>query len=270
MERQLEDPNANVDLARAVLAQSTALTALVGQLAQGGDAVGDLSSSLTSGLSTKGAAGRARLQQELALHKGVFFKSVIQAMSRSMHPSYSADAEPSLLMERGVSATEMERFGGYGRTRDIGQIAWQVALIMDHLQQGNMPAARDATALLSVCLEQTALDSGRMDVALLLALTEDPPASVFANRTLAAGSRARAFAPTADQRWITTALSYLRELDLIMIRRTEFVGTSTTACSQASDAGESENGPFAKPKAKKKSKASWKKQNQGADQEDQA
>lgn len=256
LERQLEDPNANMDLARAVLAQSNALTALVGQLAQGGDSMADLSTSWTSGPSTKGAVGRARLQQELSQHKGVFFKSVIQVMARRMHPSSSVDLEPLQLMERGVfPSAYMERFGGYGRVRDIGQIAWQVALIMDHLQQENLKAAQDATALLSVCLEQTALDSGKMDVGLLLALTEDPPSSVFTNRTLAASSRARAFAPAADQRWITTALNYLRELDLIMSRRYEFAGGDR--------APKKEGGPdqdrAPKPRPKKKPKGGWKK-----------
>lgn len=256
LERQLEDPNANMDLARAVLAQSNALTALVGQLAQGGDSMADLSTSWTSGLSTKGAVGRARLQQELSQHKGVFFNSVIQAMARRMHPSSPVDLEPLQLMERGVfPSAYMERFGGYGRVRDIGQIAWQVALIMDHLQQENLKAAQDATALLSVCLEQTALDSGKMDVGLLLALTEDPPSSVFTNRTLAASSRARAFAPTADQRWITTALSYLRELDLIMSRRNEFAGGDRAPKKE----GGLDPDRTPKPRPKKKPKGGWKK-----------
>ena len=59
---------------------------------------------------------------------------------------------------------------------------WQVAMIMDYLQCENWEAARDATALLAVCLEQTALDSS-MDMGLLLSLTEDPPSGLFTNRS---------------------------------------------------------------------------------------
>ena len=38
--------------------------------------------------------------------------------------------------------------------------------------------------------------------ATLLRLQEDPPSSIFVNRQLSATSRARAFAPLADKKWI--------------------------------------------------------------------
>ena len=224
METRDMEASSSTDLARAVLAQSNALTALVGQIAQGGDHMTDLSST-SLGFSTKGAAGRARLQQELALQRGTFFVSVLQSMSRRMQPSIPADQTPSELMQRGVCSTRyMERYGGFGRCRDIGSIMWQVCLVMDHLQNDNMPAAKDSLSLLLVCLEQTALDGGKMDIGLLLSLAEDPPASLYTNRSLSSTSRSRAFAPTADQRWITTALSYIRELDLISSKRQEVTG----------------------------------------------
>ena len=224
LETRDADASSSSDLARAVLAQSNALTALVGQIAQGGDHLSDLSSGSLE-FSTKGAAGRARLQQELAMQRGTFFVSVLQSMSRRMQPSTSADQTPAELMQRGVCSTRyMERYGGFGRCRDIGSIMWQICLVMDHLQNDNMPAAKDALSLLLVCLEQTALDGGKMDIGLLLSLAEDPPASLYTNRTLASTSRSRAFAPTAEQRWITTALSYIRELDLISLKRQEVTG----------------------------------------------
>ncbi len=224
LETRDAEASSSSDLARAVLAQSNALTALVGQIAQGGDHLSDLSSG-SLGFSTKGAAGRARLQQELAMQRGTFFASALQSMSRRMQPSTSADQTPAELMQRGVCSTRyMERYGGFGRCRDIGSIMWQICLVMDHLQNDNMPAAKDALSLLLVCLEQTALDGGKMDIGLLLSLAEDPPASLYTNRTLASTSRSRAFAPTAEQRWITTALSYIRELDLISLKRQEVTG----------------------------------------------
>ena len=76
----------------------------------------------------------------------------------------------SSLRDRGVTATQyVERFGGYGRTRDIGFITWQVALCLNHMQEENFLAARDALALRFVCQEQTAMDNGKMEVGLLLA-----------------------------------------------------------------------------------------------------
>ena len=115
-EREETAISGSTDLARAVLAQSTALTALVGQIAGlGGDGLGDLTST-SSTLTSRGAAGRARLQQELASQKGLFFTSVFQQMSRRMNPAMSSSATPMELMSRGVTATRyVERYGGFGR-----------------------------------------------------------------------------------------------------------------------------------------------------------
>lgn len=151
----------NPDLALAILAQSQALSTLVNQMASG-DLTLDNSSGL--GMSIKGAQGRAKLQQELALHRGTFFKSVFCSMARRMQPAQAADLNPADLGKRGVVATQyVERFGGFGRSRDLGHIMWQVAMILDHLQNENIGAAKDGVALLAVCLEQAALDGGRLE-----------------------------------------------------------------------------------------------------------
>lgn len=135
------------DLAKAVLAQSQALTALVTQIAcNSGDPLQDMASSLAS-ISSRGPMGRAKLQGELAPQKGVFFQNVLQNMSRRMFPSQQAEVEMSVLQQRGVTPTQyLERFGGFGRT---------------FLQEDNLPAAKDALSLLLVCLEQAAMDEAR-------------------------------------------------------------------------------------------------------------
>ena len=159
--------------------------------------------------------------------------------------------------QRGVTATQyVERYGGYGRCRDMGNIMWQVALALDHLQNDNVGAAKDAIALLAVCLEQTSLDAGRMDVGLLLSLTEDPPSGVFTNRTLPSHSRGRAFAPLADQRWVANALSYIKELDTIATKRSDVTGKP----SNKEGKPDSQADP---KKAPKKTARPWKKKNQG-------
>lgn len=220
-ERDL-NPEAS-ELAKAMLVQSQALSALVQQLSSP-DPIHDLTGS-TGSLSTKGAQGRARLQQELAAHRGSFFQSVLQSMARRMQPARSADQSPLELAQRGVTPTGyVERFGGYGRNKDIGCLQWQVAMILDHLQCDNVPAAKDGAALLAVCLEQAALDSGRYDIGLLLALADDPPAGVFQNRAVTTYARGRAFAPLADQKWITTALAFIKEMDVISTRRQDAIG----------------------------------------------
>ena len=64
-----------------------------------------------------------------------------------------------------------------------------------------MEGCLDVLALLCVCLEQSALDNGSMDVGYLLTLQEEPPAAIMTNRSLmSVGGRSRAFVPLADQR----------------------------------------------------------------------
>eukprot|EP00438_Fugacium_kawagutii_P009397 Skav231303 [mRNA] locus=scaffold161:316430:318046:- [translate_table: standard] len=209
------------ELTRAMLIQSQALNALVGQIAgSSSDPIHDLA--LSSAVSTRGAAGRARLQAELASQRALFYKSVMQSMARRMQPSLPADRPIAELQDRGVCATRyLERFGGFGRVKEYGHLAWHVALIMDHIQSESWEAVKDSTALLLVCLEQFALDQGKTDLGLLMTLAEEPPQGVFTNRSLAPGARQVAFAPLADQRWITTALQYIKELDTISSRRGE-------------------------------------------------
>ena len=182
------------------------------------------------------------------------FVSVCQNMARRMSPSQICEQQPMELYQRGVSATKyLERFGGFGKVKDLGQIAWQVGIIMDHLQCDNLAAAKDATSLLLVCLEQGALDAGHLEIGLLLALSEDPPAGLFSNRSLAPLSRGKSFAPLAEQKWISLALSYIKELDVITQKRADLAGVPVK-----STAAPAAPVPTPKPKPKQK-KAAWKK-----------
>ena len=235
-------------LARAVYSQSQALTTLVGQIASARvDPLGDLSQS-SGGMGSKGAMGRARLQSELAQHQGLFYKAVLQSMCRRMSPTSPVETSSQAMLDKGLSGTRyLERFGGYGKHRELGHIQFQVMTAMDHMMAGNIGGAQDTIALLAVMLEQMVLDGGRMEVAGLLCLQEDVPSSVFTNRQLSSTSRARSFAPLADQRWITVALQYLREMDLIASKRAEFAG------GKASGSGANqEDDPLPKPKPKPK------------------
>lgn len=235
-------------LARAVYAQSQALTTLVGQIASAqSDPLGDLSQS-SGGMGSKGAMGRAILQSELAQHQGLFYKSVLQSMCRRMSPTSPVETSSQAMLDKGLSGTRyLERFGGYGKHRELGHIQFQVMTALDHMMAGNTGGAQDTVALLAVMLEQMVPDGGRMEVAGLLCLQEDVPSSVFTNRQLASTSRARSFAPLADQRWITVALQYLREMDLIASKRAEFAG------GKASGSGANqEDDPLPKPKPKPK------------------
>eukprot|EP00435_Cladocopium_sp_Y103_P010558 s305_g2.t1 len=243
-EKPLGDPSTCKDpLAQAVLAQSTALTALVQQLAsQSSDPLLDLSMTGSSS-STRGAQGRAKLQMELASQKGLFFQSVMASMSRRMFPTLPVEGSPQEMMAKGICGTKcLERFGGFGRHRELGCLQHQVMTVLDFLQMENLAGARDAAALLAVTLDQAALDNGRFDLASLLCLQEEPPSTVFSHKPATILSKARAFSPLADQRWVTVALAYVKELDLISSKRLEL--TSKPAAFGGDKAGE----PSAKPK----------------------
>ena len=110
---------ASVDVAQAILAQSTALTSLVATLAGSQqDPMQDLQGS-SSG--TRGALGRAKLQEELAQQRGTFFHSVVQQMSRRMMPTAPVDQPYVQLVQQGVTGCRyLERFGGYGKQRELG------------------------------------------------------------------------------------------------------------------------------------------------------
>jgi len=234
-------------LAQAVLVQSQALTSLVAQIAGvHGDPMTELATTTSAG--ARGASGRAKLQAELAQHKGIFFRSVMQSMSRRMAPTSSADLSPQELLDRGISGVRyLERFGGYSRQRELGQLQFQVMTAFDYLMAGQVEAAMDTVALLAVTIEQSNLDGGRMDLATLLCLQEDPPASIFVSRQMSTTSRTRAFAPLADQRWVTCALAFLKEMEIISSKRLELVGGGPRNASETS----SEN---PQPKAKTKAK----------------
>ena len=245
-ERGVDQPS----LADAMMAQSSAITTLVAQLvASGGDPMTELTG-LSVGM--KGAQGRAKLQAELASHKGLFFEAVLRSMARRMTPTMTVSATPEELMTRGVCGTKyLERFGGYGRCRDLGVIQHQVMTCMDFMQVGNHEAAKDTLALLSVMLEQATLDGGRLDLGQILTLADDPPASIFTNKQVAQISRAKAFSPLADQKWVTVALAYLKELETITSKRLELVGGQGSGSTVGDDLfqkGKGKGAPKKKPK----------------------
>ena len=251
-------------LALAVLEQSKALTSLVSQISSASsDPMGDLLHG-SSG-STRGSVGRVRLQAELAAQRGIFFQSVLQQISRRMAPTSSVDLTPQAMLDRGISGVKyLERFGGFGRQRELGQLQFQIMGILDNLMAENIEAVKDGVALLAVTVDQACMDSGRMDLATLLCLQEDPPSAIYVNRHISSTSRARAFSPLADQKWVTCALAYLKEIDVINVKRGEMLG------SRVQNPAAGEEVPTPKPKPKGAPKKKWKpKQGGSVEVEDQ-
>ena len=199
-------------LASAVLAQSQALVSLVSQLAQAGnEPILDGPSST----SVRGAVGRQRLQQELVSHPGSFAKRIRENAVRRMDPSGLTSIDSPTLVRY------LERFGGFGRQKNLGHIAWMVAQCSDHLHRGSVDAASDLLALLLLMLDQAALDAGDLSFGWCLTLQPDPPGSLYQDVSGAVGHASRAFSPLAEQRWVTIGLSYLKEIETISARRGE-------------------------------------------------
>ena len=245
--RELPDQS---NLARAVLAQSHALTTLVSQIAAAGqDPMTDLSTP-GAGTSTRGAQ---------ACTRGTFFTSVLQAMSRRMAPTSSCEMTPDQMMARGIcGARYLERFGGYGRLREWGMTA------LDFLMEGNIPAAKDTITLLAVTIEQGVLDHGKLEIASLLCLQEDVPAGVFMTRQARASSTVRLPLWQTRIKWITCALAYMKEMDVITSKRLEYV-----QAPKPSIPGPDEPGPNKQPKGAPKKKGG-KGQTKGEEEENYA
>lgn len=126
-----------------------------------------------SGAGTRGAAGGGKASGRAALQKGMFFNSVLSQMAIRMQPTQPATGSPEELLARGVSGTQyLERYGGYGKHKDLGALQFQVMTIMDFMQASKWDAAKDAVALLSVALDQACMDQGRFDLAQVLCLAE--------------------------------------------------------------------------------------------------
>eukprot|EP00435_Cladocopium_sp_Y103_P022474 s2365_g5.t1 len=75
-------------------------------------------------------------------------------------------------------------------------------------------------ALTMASIEQAALDGNKWEVAWLLS---DPPPGVFTTRPASSNPRLKTFAPLCPADWAATALSYVKELDIINTRRSEAI-----------------------------------------------
>ena len=174
------------------------------------------------GLSTRGTLGRQKLQAELAARDGSFFERAYSAAARRMYPASRPASALELCQKEPVMQRYMERYGGFSQHRDLGLIQWQLAQAMDLFAQGEARGAADLVSQLMVMLEQLSLDGGRSDLAWLLTLQHDPPASIFADHQALPSSGLRPFSPLADQKLVSTTLAYVRELETLATKRAEF------------------------------------------------
>ncbi|CAK8990023.1 unnamed protein product [Durusdinium trenchii] len=207
-------------LSAALFQHSQALTTLVAHLA-GQDGMEFGATATGSALSLKGSLKRDKLLRDLAERRGNFFLKVSQNAFRRLRPSELVPQEISALGGRALFSKYMERSGGYSGQRDLGLTMWLLSQMADAFLNEDATGAQELLALTMVTLEQVAQDSGKWEVGWILSLQEDPPPGVFQARPTTTNPRLRAFAPLCPPEWATTALSYVKEVDLINSRRQE-------------------------------------------------
>lgn len=232
--QQLDDPNLPVEdlagafgraaqpsMTQAILQQSQAMNALVAHLVGAQDPLHDLASSSTSALSTKGAGKRERLQQELASRSGGFFLQVAQLALRRIKPLDPLPRTLDDLPKKAIFSKYLEKQGGFAGQKEYAILMWLLAQIGDAMVAKDHGGAQELLALTLVSLEQASLDGGKWDLAFLLSLQEEPPQALYTSRTSSANPRLRAFAPLCPQPWATSALAFVKEMDVISTRRAE-------------------------------------------------
>ena len=248
-----ESPQA---FAKALTQQSAAITALVAHLTTG-DAMMDLSAASSSGasLNTKGAARREKMQADLAARNSSFFLQVQQQLFKRMNPTRQVPLNEADIAASGVSMTSyLERYGGFKGNREAGLALWIAAHVMDAMAVQDYQGAKEYMALMTVALEQSALDGG-WHLAYLLCLLEDPPNNLFADR-MAPITSGRLFAPLVPPSWSAVALSYLKEVDLLASRKLEVKGPKAAPLVKAPSADPSDPAvPKKRPRFPKKPKA---------------
>lgn len=216
----------SLDVSQAVYQQGQALTALVAHLV-GQESMTDLSSSSSSGLSTKGSIKREKMQADLAARSGNFFLQVAQNAHRRLRPAEAVPTALDAFSQRSLFSKYVERQGSFSGQKDLGLVMFLLAQIADQMLSGDVAGARELLALSMVAVEQSAQDGGKWDLAWVLSLQEDPPAAMFHSKQAQTNPRLRAFAPLCPASWTTTALAYIKELDLITNRRIELQQTQS-------------------------------------------
>ena len=211
-------------LNQAIFQQSQAMTALVAHLVGTQDPLSDLASSSSTSLSTKGAGRREKLQSQLAMRSGDFFLQVCQQALRRIRPLDPLPTAVKDLPKKAIFSKYMEKQGGFAGQKDLALTMWLLCQIGDAMVVQDHKGAQELLALALVTIEQVAQDGGKWDLGYLLSLQEDPPQSIYTSKSSSTNPRLRSFAPLCPQPWATTALAFVKELDVIAARRAETSG----------------------------------------------
>eukprot|EP00435_Cladocopium_sp_Y103_P024726 s1085_g6.t1 len=218
----LEDGTQNDATVAALSQQSAALTALVSHLI---NQEGSIDLSGMPGIassSTKGTLKREKMQQDLAGRKSNFFMQMQQQVFKKLHPSKLLPKTEDELAASQISLlTYLERYGGYRGQKEAGLCMWILAHAMDAAASSDFYATKEFLALAVMALEQSVFDAGDWSLAYVLALAEDPPSTMFAERMSSLTAASRPFSPLVPPSLASTNLSYIKELEVLATRRSE-------------------------------------------------
>eukprot|EP00435_Cladocopium_sp_Y103_P060356 s1586_g22.t1 len=230
--------------------QSAALTALVAHLINQDSGLELSGVPGAASSSTKGTVKRERMQQELAARKSSFFLQIQQQIYKKLHPSKLLPKSEDELAASQVSLLSyLERYGGYRGQKEAGLSMWIFAHAMDAAASNDFSATKEFLALGVMALEQSVFDAGDWSLAYVLAMVEDPPATMFSDRMSSITAAGRPFSPLVPPQLASTNLAYIKELEVLSTRRSETrAKAKNPGGSPKAQAGEEENQSPRKPK----------------------
>ena len=209
-----EDP---AGLAHALTQQSSAVLALVSHLANSSDPLADIPGVGAHSTSIKGVQRREKMQQDLALGSSSYYLQVMQQLHKKLYPSLPLPKTVDELQHLSV-LTYLERSGGFKSNRDAGLLMWLLGYAVDAAAQGDLHGVRERLALMMVALEQSVID-GDWTIAFLLSLAEDPPISMFMERTSSLAPFGKPFSNLVPPQWASVVLSFVKEMEVLQSRK---------------------------------------------------
>ena len=214
--QQVQDPS----IAQAISQQSAAVTALVAHLASQADPLSELQTGGSLSSSTKGVQRRERMQQDLAAGSSSYYLQMMQQVHKRMCPSRplpKSEAELSHLS----FLSYLEKTGGYKGAKEAGLLMWLLGYVIDAAAQDDMHQVKERLALVVTALEQSVVDGGDWSVAYLLSLAEDPPLSLYQEKSAIVSPYGRPFSSLVPSQWAAVILAYVKELEVLTTKKQE-------------------------------------------------
>ena len=208
-----EDPS----IVQALSQQSSAVLALVSHLASQNDPLTDIPGVGVHSTSTKGVQKREKMQQDLATGSSTYFLQVMQQLHKKLHPSLPLPKTTEELQHLSV-LTYLERSGGFKHARDSGLLMWLIGYAVDAAAVGDLHQVRERLALLMVALDQSVVD-GDWTIGYLLSLAEDPPISLFQEKSSTMSPFGKPFSSLVPPQWSSTVLAFIKEMEVLQSRK---------------------------------------------------